>query len=177
MFFLLVKKLKKLQFFSKFLVFFHRNFLLFIIVKRILKKILNYFYFLGTLCHLVSEIGELRRENKKFQRLLSSLENNSNKKFCVPQPCLSRNPTPTTKRNVVHRVNAFLDRSNRLNTLSRFICSSNNNCPMMSSGSSSGIFNNPRSTLTEVKQGAKERLSSPPRVKDFNQNVCNILYY
>lgn len=114
----------------------------------------------------------MRKENKKLKNHLNGSIKNSQQ----PSPInSSNNNTLTATRNVVNRVNAFLDRSNRLNTLSRLIGSNNNNSLMMSSGSSSGIFNNPRnnSTIIEIKQGAKERLSSPPPLLSANQKVLN----
>ncbi|KAI1732897.1 hypothetical protein Ddc_01796 [Ditylenchus destructor] len=117
---------------------------------------------LGTLCNLVGEISQLRKENRKLRRRLSS-----------PVVCgVSRHvSSSSTSRSVIERVNAFLDRNSRRNShntlLPRLITTAVSgstararNC-LMSSGSSSGIFNNQR--MLESCNGARERLSSPPK--------------
>ncbi|KAI6236431.1 hypothetical protein M3Y95_00156900 [Aphelenchoides besseyi] len=101
---------------------------------------------LGTLCSLVTEISQLRRQNRKLRRRL--VESSS-----TPS---SRPSRPTS--SVVQRMSTFLDAS-RLSLLPKF---------MSSSGSSQGInvvgsAKKPPSANVEVRSGARERLSSPPQ--------------
>src|SRR5689334_550767 len=99
----------------------------------------------GTLCNLVGEISQLRKENRKLRRRISSSV------VCGASRQVS---SSSTSRSVIERVNAFLDRNSRRNShntlLPRLITTTvggsslrSKNC-LMSSGSSSGIFNNQR---------------------------------
>uniref|UniRef100_A0AC35U5E2 EF-hand domain-containing protein n=1 Tax=Rhabditophanes sp. KR3021 TaxID=114890 RepID=A0AC35U5E2_9BILA len=89
----------------------------------------------GTLCSLVGEIGQLRKENRKLRRRI--LENSTSSTETTP---------PVAARlGVVHRVGAFLD-SGRTSIIPKLLPSYRK---MLSSN--------------EIRTGARERLSSPPR--------------
>uniref|UniRef100_A0A1I8AB72 BEN domain-containing protein n=1 Tax=Steinernema glaseri TaxID=37863 RepID=A0A1I8AB72_9BILA len=93
---------------------------------------------LGVLCSLVSEIGELRKENRKLKHRLEAV--------------------PDRPRGMAHRVGALLDGS-RQKILPRFISK--------------------RTPGSEIRTGARERLSSPPnKVGESHYSLCvTILFY
>lgn len=121
------------------------------------------------MCNLVGEISQLRKENRKLRRRLSTST------VCTSKH-LSSSSSLLPSRSVIERVNAFLDRGSRRrnsshNFLPKLITVGTTNGPanrmrnsLMSSGSSSGIFNNTHQKLLESYNGARERLSSPPKV-------------
>uniref|UniRef100_A0AC34F4G3 Uncharacterized protein n=1 Tax=Panagrolaimus sp. ES5 TaxID=591445 RepID=A0AC34F4G3_9BILA len=97
---------------------------------------------LGTLCSLVSEITDLRKQNRKLRRRL------------IESASLSPPSRPSRGSGVVHRVSAaFLDSRDRI--LPRF---KNNSSALSNSTSNSRS----KKQSMEIRSGARERMSSPP---------------
>uniref|UniRef100_A0A914Y0I4 Uncharacterized protein n=1 Tax=Panagrolaimus superbus TaxID=310955 RepID=A0A914Y0I4_9BILA len=97
---------------------------------------------LGTLCSLVSEITDLRKQNRKLRRRL------------IESASLSPPSRPSRGSGVVHRVSAaFLDSRDRI--LPRF----KNNSSALSNPTSNSRS---KKQNMEIRSGARERMSSPP---------------
>ncbi|KAH7699124.1 hypothetical protein AAVH_33773, partial [Aphelenchoides avenae] len=93
---------------------------------------------LGTLCSLVGEIGQLRRENRKLRRRLVQTKPHATAPTKAPRNAAAA---------MVNRVGALLDSR----YLPKFI------------GGSSGLGTSSSKRYAEVRIGARERLSSPPQ--------------
>lgn len=90
-------------------------------------------YFLGTLCSLVGEIGQLRKENRKLRKKI--LENSG-----------SSNDNNTNERhNVAFNVGSFIDNKKKHSSTKSFI-----NYRKILNGN-------------EIRTGARERLCSPTK--------------
>ncbi|CAD5220560.1 unnamed protein product [Bursaphelenchus okinawaensis] len=94
---------------------------------------------LGTLCSLASEVRELRRQNRRLRRKLDD----------TPPTPLKRPSRPNS--SVVHRMSQLFDGRQLLKGL-------------MSSSSSTTSLKKPPTMQAEIRTGARERMSTPPKI-------------
>ncbi|CAD5227433.1 unnamed protein product [Bursaphelenchus xylophilus] len=99
---------------------------------------------LGTLCSLASEVRELRRQNRRLRRKLDDSS-------AVSTP--ARRPS-RPHSSVVHRMSQLFDGRHLLKGL------------MSSSGSLSSL-KKPPTMQAEIRTGARERMSTPPKIDNL----------